>query len=424
MADKRTIYLAAGCLVLGVSIGAAFFALRAIRDPWAALVVSVVVLVASGVCLWVAARTARQHRSEAGWGTLADGLTAGLLLVDGDGRYSYANAAAERFLAVPRDRLVGRRMVEIAHDMRMPLLLAQDVLRHGSRQVVTGRFPLGGRAVAVQFSRGQSAAGDYQGLAALIRDTTEDHEFSGQMLRVERMTALGELAAAMAHEINSPLAGVMESVRIIQKNSGNWAKVERFLPLVQRGLEQIETTVKQMLKFTAPQEEPRARVVLEEIIEQCLEFLHYREAESQAELVVELKTERTVVLGDDHALSQVLINLINNAFDAVAGRPGARVKVGTALLPSSGEVMVQVSDNGPGIAQNVRARIFDPFFTSKPSGKGTGLGLSISARIAARHGGRIIISDNEGGGAVFSLVLPLVGQAGRGEHGGRADCHV
>jgi signal transduction histidine kinase len=113
-------------------------------------------------------------------------------------------------------------------------------------------------------------------------------------------------------------------------------------------------------------------------------------------------------------LSQVLLNLINNAFDAVAGRPGGTVTVRSALLPGSAEVAVEVADNGPGVPPHLRARIFEPFFTTKPSGKGTGLGLSISARIAARHGGRIIVSDNEGGGAVFSLVLPLIGQEGKG----------
>jgi two-component system NtrC family sensor kinase len=349
-------------------------------------------------------------------GSLADGMSAGLILVDAEDRYAYANAAVERFLYLGPGELVGRPVAKVVHGMRMPLLLAMDVLRHGARPVLTGRFPLNGLNVCVEFSRSESADGRYRGLAALIRDTTEDDQFCSQMLRVEKMAVLGELAAAMAHEINSPLGGVMESLRIIQKNAGNWEKVERFLPLVHRGLEQIETTVKEMLKFAVPREEPRARVVLEDVVGQSVDFLSYRRNETRAELRLDLRTERTIVVADEHALGQVMINLVNNALDAVSGRPGGRVRVSTHLLPARGEVMVQVADNGPGVPPNLRARVFDPFFTTKPSGKGTGLGLSICARIAARHGGRIVISDAPGGGAVFSLILPLVGQPREESH--------
>ena len=344
------------------------------------------------------------------WGTLAEGMTAGLILVDAESRYVYANAAAEGFLRLPRAEMIGRPVAAVTHALRMPLLLALDVLKHGSRPVVTGRFPLNGLTVAAEFSRTTSAAGAYQGLAVLIRDTTESDGFRSQVERVDRMAVLGELAAAIAHEINSPLGGVMESVRIIRKNRGNWAKMERFLPLVERGLEQIEATVRQMLNFTSLREEARTDVVLEDVVRQSVDLLRCRQGEIGAELVLDLATRRTIVVADDHALSRLLINLINNALDAVAGRPAARVTVATRILPSSGEVAVQVRDNGPGVSPNLRARIFDPFFTTKASGKGSGLGLSIVARIAARHGGRIIVSEAAGGGAVFSLVLPLVGQ--------------
>jgi len=236
------------------------------------------------------------------------------------------------------------------------------------------------------------------------------------MLRIERMAVLGELAAAMAHDINSPLSGVMESIRIIEKHLDNREKVERFLLLAQRGLEQIRTTVGQMLMFATPHEEPRTRVVLEDVVEQSVDFLRCRESETGAELHLELGTERTAIVADEHAMCQVMINIINNGLDAVTGQPEARVEVSTKLLPATGEVTIQVRDNGPGIPRNLRARIFDPFFTTKASGKGTGLGLSISARIAARHGGRIVVSDNPGGGAVFAIVLPLLGRPEGSEH--------
>lgn len=342
--------------------------------------------------------------------SLADNMSVGLLMLDAEGAYTYANCAAEKFLGLPRPKIVTHQAKAVMHPLRMPLLIAMDVLKHGKRPLVAARLAMNGRMVMAEFSRTVSRDGGYEGLAVVMRDTTDECEFCGNLMRAERMTVLGELAAAMAHEINSPLGGIMESVRIIRKNMDKREKVERFLSLAQQGLEQIEATVKQMLRLATPQTAPMTSLVLEEVITQCVEFLHYRQAETPVDFKLDLTTERTMVNASSHSLSQVLINLINNAFDAAEGSPGASVTVRSEILPGSGEVMVQVIDNGPGIPPQLRSRIFEPFFTTRPSGKGTGLGLPISARIAARHGGRIIVSQSESWGAVFSLVLPVVSQ--------------
>jgi PAS domain S-box-containing protein len=374
-------------------------------------------LCAAGLLLYaVVLRAVRETGRKRGpglaaWVALEDGMRAGVLLVDGRDRYVYASAAAEKVTGVTRSALLGRKVEEVEHPLRMPLLLAIDLLRHCKRRVVTARFPVDDRMLVVEFSRAVSDSGQYAGVAALVRDMTEECEFCGHLMRVERMTLLGELAAAMAHEINSPLGGVMESVRIISKEGARGEKTRRFLPLVQQGLEQIASTVRQMLEFATPHEPEMTRVVLEDVIRQCADFLGYRRKESGAELRLDLKTGRTTVTASAQMISQVFINLINNAFDAVAGRDGAIVEIRSRLLPERGEVTVSVVDSGPGVPSKLRARVFEPFFTTKPSGKGTGLGLSISARIASRHGGRILVADNEGGGAVFSLVLPVTGRS-------------
>ncbi len=366
-----------------------------------------------------AVRSSRTDRQEprsrpedfSAWAALKDNMSTGLVLTNADDEYVYVSGAAETMFAVPASTLEGKSVHDTDHAFRIPLLLALDLLRRGKRPTLTGRFPMNDRMVVVEFSRAESDTGKFEGAAAVIRDMTEDCEFCGHMISAERMTVIGELAAAMAHEINSPLSGVMESVRIIRKNEDNWPKVRKFLPLVQQGLEQIAATVRQMLKFAIPHEPVRTKLVLEDLINHCAEFLGYRQHETGAELRLNLHTEHTEVIASAQALSQVLINLTNNAFDAVEGIDGAFVEVRSEFLPESGEVMVQVVDNGPGVPPNLRARIFEPFFTTKPSGKGTGLGLSICTRLTARKGGRIIVSDAEGGGAVFTLVLPVVGMA-------------
>ena len=345
-------------------------------------------------------------------GGFRDNITGCILIVDSDDVYVFANRAAAGMLGIDREKFIGRPVRDVEHAARMPLLLAIDILRHGRRPVATGRFQVGTRLVVSEFSRLDDEAGRYAGVVALARDTTEECEFCNHMVRSERMAVLGELAAALAHEINSPLGGVMESVRIIQRNKDDSEKIDRFLPLAQKGLEQISTTVKQMLRFSSPQEAPRIPMILEDMVTQCVDFLSYRKDESGAEVDMDLSTERTVVQASG-SLTQVLINLVNNAFDAVAENGDGRVEVRTELLGASAEVMVQVIDNGHGIPSHLRARIFEPFFTTKASGRGTGLGLSISARIAARHGGRIVVSDAEDGGTVMSLILPVGGASGK-----------
>jgi len=352
-------------------------------------------------------RTGREPALEP-LGRFVDNITSSLLILDGEGNYRFANRAAGDIFGLDREEIIGRHVSEVEHPARMPLLLAVDVLAHAERPVITGRFQVNARMVVSEFSRLEDDAGGYAGVVALTRDTTDECEFCGHMVRTERMAVLGELAAALAHEINSPLGGVMESVRIIQRNKDDAEKIERFLPLARKGLEQIAATVKQMLKFAAPQEAPHRPIVLEDVVKQCADFLSYRQAESGAELDLDLATGRTVVYVSA-SITQVLINLVNNAFDAVMEKERGFIRVRTEFLPASAEVMVQVIDNGPGIPPHLRARIFEPFFTTKASGRGTGLGLSVSARIAARNGGRIVVSDAAGGGAVMSLILPVGG---------------
>ncbi len=387
-----------------------------IQGSLAAWAIMAAFVFAAAVCTALAAgsRGVKLPRLAAAFNGLTDNVSACLIIVDADGLYVFVNRAAERMLGTNGKAAVGRHVREVEHDVRTPLLLAMDLLSHGKRPVSTGRFQVGERMLVSEFSRLEDRRGRYAGLIALSRDMTEECEFCGHMVRTERMAVLGELAAAMAHEINSPLGGVMESVRIIEKNEGNWQKISRFLPLVKRGLDQIATTVRQMLKFASPQEAPRMPMVLDDMVSQCVDFVGYRQEETGARLVLDLASDRTVV-NVSASVTQVLINLINNAFDAVAGRPEANVTVKTELVSAAAEVMVRVIDNGPGIPAHLRARIFEPFFTTKASGRGTGLGLSISARIAAKNGGRILVGDAPGGGAVMTLILPVASGAGKGK---------
>jgi len=229
---------------------------------------------------------------------------------------------------------------------------------------------------------------------------------------------MGELAAAVAHEINNPLGGILEAIRIIQDRPCDQERIGKFLPLVSEGLEQIRRSVQRMLSFSQKHVAEKRVVQIEDVVAQSVEFLGHRARHEEADLRLNLRGGSAYVHGDPHALCQVFVNLVNNALDSLRGRPERCVEV-TSERPTPGEIAVQVSDTGCGIPPELASRVFDPFFTTKPTGKGTGLGLSISANIIREHGGTITLAPREGGGTVFTVKLATVPAPGARENGSR-----
>ncbi|MCK4851131.1 MAG: hypothetical protein KAT11_07265, partial [Phycisphaerae bacterium] len=154
--------------------------------------------------------------------SLLDHSSHGLVLLDSRDCLAYANSRAAVLLAEPPKKLLGRSIRKLAGPFAQATILAIDALRHADKPLLQGRFDLQGSSIAAHYSRATNQRGDYLGTAVLLKDQAEHPASSGHMMRAEKMAILGELAAAVAHEINSPLAGIMESVRIIRDNPGNW----------------------------------------------------------------------------------------------------------------------------------------------------------------------------------------------------------
>ena len=337
--------------------------------------------------------------------SLLDHSSHGLVLLDAEDRLLYANARAVRLLDQPGEKLTGRSVRELAEPFGPATILAIDALRHGSKPQIQGQFQMQGAKLAAHYSRANDQSGAYLGTAVLLEDQQERPASSGHMMRAEKMAILGELAAAVAHEINSPLAGIMESVRIIQDSPGNWEKINRFLPLIMQGLQRIQSSVQRVLSFGRPAPSERQPVRLADVAFQSIEFLRPRARQQQVRIDSSIEAEDLTVYADPHALSQMTINLLNNALDSLTGRDDGRVD----LRLTAGDrqtVLLTVADNGCGVPQHLREKIFDPFFTTKADGKGTGLGLSVSANIVAECRGTIAVSPRQGGGTVFTVSLP------------------
>lgn len=337
--------------------------------------------------------------------SLLDHCRHGVVLLDAEDRLAYVNSRAVELLDGPADKLLGQTIRKLSGDFSAVTILAIDALRNGIESPLTGRCNLQNAKLSVHFSRSIDGSGNYAGTAVLLEDQEQQGDSCGHMIRAEKMAILGELAAAVAHEINNPLGGIMESVRIIRDNPGNWEKINRFLPLIMQGLERIQSSVQRVLTFGQRAPAKRQSVRLADVVFQSIEFLRPRARLQQARINSSIEAPDVRVYADSHAISQTIINLLNNALDSLVGRRDGQIDL-TMTLDNDQTVVLNIADNGCGVPGHLREKIFDPFFTTKSDGKGTGLGLSISANMIAEHRGTISLNPRPGGGSIFTVTLP------------------
>ncbi len=224
-----------------------------------------------------------------------------------------------------------------------------------------------------------------------------------QIHQAEKLASVGRLASGVAHEINNPLNGIKNCIYVLEKHADDPAQREKYLPLINEGLNQIETIVRKLLNFARQESAQFRQVQLNKEIELVLSLLEYRLNEKQIELHLSLLPDLPPIKADAQLIQEVLMNLLINALDAVA--QGGHISIETRL-PEAGRVLLVLSDNGCGIPTEALDHIFDPFFTTKEEGKGTGLGLSVSLGIIEAHNGTIGVSSTTGK-TEFRILLPV-----------------
>jgi signal transduction histidine kinase len=223
-----------------------------------------------------------------------------------------------------------------------------------------------------------------------------------QLLQSEKLATIGQMAAGIAHELNTPLTYIMGNLELLDLQPLSPAQRE-MLSSVARGAERIRTLAHRLLVFSRPSSEEMSPLVVNDIVERSLELCRYQIASGRVELVRRLADALPPVLGVSNQLETALINVLVNAVHAM-GEDGGTLTVGTAAV--AGEVEITVADDGPGIPDSIRASIFEPFVTTKPEGKGTGLGLSTVLMVVERHNGRVSFQSNPVRGTTFRIVLP------------------
>jgi two-component system NtrC family sensor kinase len=241
---------------------------------------------------------------------------------------------------------------------------------------------------------------------AIIRDITEERMLLDQVVRSEKLAALGELVGGVAHEVNSPLTGILAFGQILQMEGAGSEESRRAADTIVSEAKRAARIVGKLLTFARQNPPEKMRTELNQVIQDTIELRRYPLRMQQIALAVELAEDLPATWADPFQLQQVFINLLSNAEQAAASRTGERrITVRTERRGDS--LVASIADTGPGIAPEHLPHIFNPFYTTKPRGVGTGLGLSISFGIVREHGGTIEVFSEAGKGATFEVSMPV-----------------
>ena len=225
-------------------------------------------------------------------------------------------------------------------------------------------------------------------------------ELERQLFHTERLSTVGRLAAGMAHEVNNPLEGMANYLRLLEEDleTGRVEEARRALPRLKEGLERAAGIIRQVLQLSNPASAPLGPVDVAVVLAEAVRFVRDNREFRGVEFVTDLPRELPAVTGNRLLLGQLFLNLLLNACQVQPG--GGTVEVTAAF--DGEKVVARVADRGPGIPESERERVFEPFYSSRHS---TGLGLSVCQRIAAQHGSALRLQSRPGGGAEFSIEL-------------------
>ncbi len=350
-------------------------------------------------------------------------ISSGLVTVDRGGRIIYFNRAAEQILDLKMEHVVGRiydevllvvspNMVDIIYRV-----LEGDVPSLRDEVVLEG---VAGKTIGLTSSLITRSSGEKSGVITIFRDLTDIKKMEELVRRSDRMAAIGELAAGIAHEIRNPLASICGAVEMLRDEVGPHGEGVRLMELVERESGRLNRIVEEFLAFARIKPASPKDISIVHAIEDVKSLVKMDpRCGENIDIVVNTDGDLRVYFDDDH-LTQVLFNLMINGVEAIDGDGTILIEAKSFEEPLKGGqklVKVSVSDTGRGIRSEDMEKIFEPFFSTKKGG--TGLGLSLIQRIVASNDGYIEAESSPGKGSTFTLYLQKGGQNESEENIGR-----
>ncbi len=344
-------------------------------------------------------------------GTVLDNVTDAVVAADRSGRITVFNKGAERVFGIPAESVIGKTCSAVIEDAASCIertLQSGMPIDYEEAEIHTK----GGKTVVVGMSTSiiKDALGTTDTVVAVLRDLTHQRKVEEQLRRQEKLSAMGELASSVAHEIRNPLNSISMTVQRFAKDFEPKEYQEEYRSLVKMMNEEVNRMskiIQQFLRFARPPKLNPSLVSIEDFVQDVLSVV---KSEAQARSIT-VKSEigfRGSVMIDREQMKQVLLNMIQNAFHAIGDHGEVRI----AAKQANDQLQLTVSDTGSGIPAELLPKIFNLYYTTKADG--TGMGLSMAHQIVTEHGGRIDVESEVGKGTTFTIVLPLKEQMQKG----------
>jgi two-component system sensor kinase FixL len=420
----------AGLLVaiLGLGVGLWLGPERSFSDASAIWLFLLFGAVAAVVGEWAVQRRRKREASarvlrerDAHLRSILDTAPEAMIVINASGIIQSYGQSAERMFGWRASEVLGRNISMLMpepfrsqHDNYL-----QRYLATGEKRIIgIGRIVVGerkdGATFPMELAVGEAGSGPGRLFTGFVRDLTERQqnearleELQSEVVHISRLSAMGEMASALAHELNQPLSAIANYLngarKLIARGPGSEAKVSEAVEKAADQALRAGDIIRRLRDFLARGEGERSVESLAKLVHEACGLALVGAKESGVAVSYRMAPFLDRVIVDRVQIQQVIVNLVRNALDAMQEQGGGRLDVSTSV---DGEMaMVNVADTGPGIDEQAAARLFQPFVTTKPNGMG--VGLSICRTIVEAHGGRIWTEANPGGGAVFHFTVPL-----------------
>ncbi len=342
--------------------------------------------------------------------SVVEGMRCAILTLDRDGRATTMNRMAREILEIdePTDETPPVQELLARHPRLAEVLLASLEMSHppNRAEMELRTREDDGRTIGFTISPIVDACGEHDGIALFFKDLTQVERQEEQDRLRDRLAALGQMAASMAHELRNPLASIEVTATLLRRRLEKQGEDVSLLEKITSEVQRLNRTVTQGLEFARPVAPERTQVPVSEILDAAWEEARHRFPGAEIELVRRYDPAVPAVLVDAQLMRQVFVNLISNAVEAMEGRGTLTLSTLPTVVGDAppAAVDVVVLDTGPGITEDVRQKIFYPFVTTKKDG--SGIGLAMARKIVECHHGWIDVADAPEGGTLFRLRLP------------------
>src|SRR6266436_5353941 len=358
----------------------------------------------------------RLHKQQEFAHRLVDSFPDLILVLDTQANYTFVSPRCNEILGYASDEISEMKLGARTHPEDLPKLMAlyKDII--GGQQSFASlemrvRHKLGEwRKILFNFSPLFDESEKIEGVVLSGRDVTDLKRMEEQLIQAEKLAAMGQMLAGVAHELNNPLTAILGVTELVREREGLDESMKRQLDLTHRQARRAARIVQNLLEFSRPASPQKKSIDLSTIIERTLQLHEHSLRRNNIEVDFHPLSDLPGVIGDANQLIQVLLNLVTNAEQAIREvRDTGRIQLRAAR--NGNQLAITVQDDGVGIRPEALLRIFDPFYTTKRPGGGTGLGLSICMSIIREHGGNIQAESLPGGGSAFSVYLPAAAES-------------